>query len=485
MKLEHLIRPPYIYLVFLFLFLVPRLALIDFLPFVMDEAIYSVVIEEMIERPNILPTFFGYEVGWKPPLFFIVSAVFVSFFKLFPLSLEAIYRLPDMFFGLLTVPVLYMLLRKVEKSRNVVLLTTLIFSFSFVVIDANISVLTDSLFLLFALSSLLAYVSREWGDFRFVLAGVLGFAAFYVKALLALIIPVLAVLYFFLNERKTLKNPLFLFSLVFVPLAYLSYSMLVSNLYLFLGYGIHFTSQEGLLGMLKKFGGALWAYFSFDGVWIALSLIGFLKFWRKNLFMTGWFALIVLPLITGYFMTWHFLSVIPAVSYFAALILLKPDGKERTDLFFFVFLSLMILGVLGSGLYSYFLSRELYLPQKEAGLFAVSRENVLILGQYRPGIPAYKILTELREKGDYTDFGWVFTAKLNQEVVDDFISDYSSDKYPTNSSFSEMFSTYDVFYRKESNITKFDYIVLCANDSIEAPGRLVYVSPKIRIYELD
>ena len=55
-------------------YLITRLPVLDYLPLVQDEALYSIMIEEQRESLTLVPTFLGYEVSWKmAPFFWIYS----------------------------------------------------------------------------------------------------------------------------------------------------------------------------------------------------------------------------------------------------------------------------------------------------------------------------------------------------------------------------------------------------------------------------
>jgi len=50
--------------------LLTRLPILFTMPFVQDEGLYSIMVEEQRLHPALIPTFLDSPVSWKPPLFF-------------------------------------------------------------------------------------------------------------------------------------------------------------------------------------------------------------------------------------------------------------------------------------------------------------------------------------------------------------------------------------------------------------------------------
>ena len=126
------------------------------------------------------------------------------------------------------------------------------------------------------------------------------------------------------------------------------------------------------------------------------------------------------------------------------------------------------------------------LVEKEAGLILSGKDKVLILGDYAPGIIAYKTLDEKRS-GNVKDVGWIMGIPLvfNSTQANEFFYDYHLDKYNvTNGSFSSIFTSKTIF-RKDCNITNFDYVVIVGHDDINITGEIIYSSPTISLYLLD
>jgi 4-amino-4-deoxy-L-arabinose transferase-like glycosyltransferase len=469
------------------LYLLIHIPLLFYLPFVKDEAIYAIMIKEQLKAPTILPTFLGYPTSWKPPIFFWVYAPF----QYLPLQLEASFRFPSLLFGLLTIPILYRLMINLGASKLVSFFTNLIIVISFLGTYPQVGLLQDSLLFLLICSALYLYTNKGLPNWKFLAAGVVVFIAFATKLVIAALIPVLAIVYYILKEkdRKILLNPFFLVSLLAVPiglvlhLSLLNRPELVNEIYVstildkVIGGGL-----EG--GFSKLIGSVLTLFMSGAIIWILLSFSGLVKFWKKEKFMVFWFIFALIPIYAATFMPWYYLPVMPTIAYFASLVLLESDGKQKTDLFFWIFFAMICISnfVLMGQFY-----KELYnsySPEKEAGLFLSSKENVLIIGTYRPGVPSYTILGE---NNSYTtkDFGWILVPEhLTKERIESLITNYHQE-YPGmyEGSFNFMFTLDNASFRKNCNITKFDYVALIEMNKTLA-GKLVFNKSDIQIYDI-
>ncbi len=477
-------KKDYVLILFLaIVYLLIRAPFLEYLPLVQDEAPYSVVISEMADSPGLTPTFFGYPVSWKPPLFHITYSLFSNL----PLSIEMAFRLPSLIFGLLSLVPLFYLLQNAGSSRNIAFFTSLIFLFSFVSHYPQTALLADSLAFLLIVTSLFLYTEKKHGSWKFLAAGILVFAAFFVKSVLALMVPLLAVVYF-LNQKNVLKNPVFIISLIAAPLALVLHFMLLDSVGLaeelyFTEMKFHLSGKGGFLEGIYQIVGSISTLLIGAGFWLALSFIGFWKRWRENKFMTAWYLLTGLAILGGHFMPWYFLPVFPAIAYFSSLTLIKHNGRERIDTFFAIFLVLTIIATIIPPLMWYEHLHSFKSAEKEVGLMISGKENVLIIGGYRPGVVAYKVLTEKRSGGE-SDFGWILdpSDKLSDEVIMEYIDDYQLDEYDViDGRFSSMFLNHDVAYRKDTNISNFDYIVLL-NRGILLDGELIYNNSGISVY---
>ncbi|MFH1685462.1 MAG: glycosyltransferase family 39 protein [Candidatus Micrarchaeota archaeon] len=477
-------KKDYVLILFLAIaYLLIRVPFLEYLPLVQDEAPYSLVISEMADSPGLTPTFFGYPVSWKPPLFHIVY----SLFSKLPLSIELVSRLPSLLFGLFSLVPLFYLLQNAGCSRNIAFFSTLIFLFSFVSHYPQTALLADSLAFFLIVTSLFFYTDKTYGNWKFLAAGIFVFAAFFVKSVLVFMVPLLAVV-FYLNQKDVLKNPIFIISLIAAPLALMLHFMLLDSVGLaeelyFTEMKFHLSAKDGFLESAYQILGSISTLLVGAGFWLALSFIGFWKNWRENKFMTVWYLLTGIALLGGHFMPWYFLPVFPAIAYFSSLTLIKHDGKERIDTFFAIFLALTIIATIIPPLMWYDYLYSFKHAEKEAGLLVSGKENVLIIGGYRPGVISYKVLTEKRN-GQNLDFGWILDPgdTLSDDVILEHIGDYYLDEYDViDGSFSSMFLDHSVAYRKDTNVSDFDYIVLL-NRGIPLDGELIYNNSGISVY---
>ncbi|MBN1170132.1 glycosyltransferase family 39 protein [Candidatus Micrarchaeota archaeon] len=452
-------------------YLLIRLPLLNYLPFIRDEALYAVMITEQINHPTLIPTFFGYPVSWKPPLFFWTYSILTQI----SLPAEAAFRLPSLLFGLFTIPILFRIFRNVGISRNLTFFSLIIFMVSYVSSYSNAALLLDSELFFFISLSLLFYTEKTPGKWKFLFAGIFAALAFFTKLAVAFIIPVLAVAYY--HERKSLKNPWFLLSLFSIPISALILSSIFSTLsnemYIEYTLGLLF-SFRGAVDQLQSLTGSLQLLLFGSGIWFALSLFGFWKHWKENLFMSVWYLLSFFPILAGNYMPWYYLPVFPAIAYFASLLLVMHNGKEAIDKFFAIIFSIFLVASLATIAFLYYNLNEEYTAQKNAGLLVSG--NVLIIGDYAPTILPY-----LQEK----DFGWILAHnQATPELISDFVDDYHSCKYDvTDGSFSPMFHRPDAIYRKDTGISSFDYLILSGNQTYDA--ELIYDRSGIRVYSLE
>lgn len=453
------------------IYLALRLPVLLAMPLVQDESIYAIMAEEQAAHPTLVPTFLGYPVSWKPaPFFWLLSAA-----SLLPLPLEASYRVFSLVAGLATLLCLQRIFSNCGMDKAISFLTLLIFTISFISINPDTSILLDSLNFLLASLSILSYTEKGLGRWRFIAAALFAFSAFFVKLVVAFMIPVLAAAYFWQKDRKILKDPLFLLSLLAVPLAMAIHAMALGQAgllgeFLAGNIGGHTAGEAGLLGQAALVRSALMALIlSGAFIWFAFSLTGFAKNWKSSPFMSAWYALTIFPLLSAAYLPWYYLPVMPAISYFAVLSLALDSGKRKTDRFFKAFFSILVIITLAMTLIAYSTFGE-YFEHRELGALLSGKENVLIIGQYRPGIVAYKILPEMRS-GKPLDFGWiVIPERMGNGEIPRFVKDYHDDSSPVvDGSFGSFFSVKEIF-RKDTNITKFEYVAVGGPADITLDG---------------
>jgi hypothetical protein len=451
-----------------------------------DEGLYSIMIEEQAQHLTLVPTFLSYVSSWKPILFFWTYIIPSRL----PLPLEIAYRLPSVLFGLGSAIVSYSILKKLGASDNLAFYSLVIFLLSFYSTSSFSALMSDSMMLFLILSSLRSYMEEKRGPWRFALAASLAFLAFWTKLVIAFMIPILAIAYFYTYNRKTLREPLFLASLLAVPLAMATHYLATD----FYGLGMEFYSGNILkhvhvldpLSQFTVFTGTVGVFIvSGQALWLSLSLIGFLNHWKKSLFMSIWYVLIIIPSMTSEVLPWYFLPFMLPLSYYAALALLVWKGKEKADVFFklsFLALCVVMAVLVSSLLYGVSLDFSHF---KEAGLMLSGKENVLVIGSYSSEVIAYKSLPEMRS-GKNIDFGWiVFTGKVPDAMVQDFIADYHrKDQNVTDGSFNRIFTTGGAF-RKDTNLTKFDYIAVVGPYNVTPPGSsLLFNSTEVKVYKI-
>ncbi len=479
------------------LFLLTRLPLIFYMPLVQDEALYAVMIEEQAAHPTIIPTFLGYPVSWKPSLFYWTYLLPSRLSP--PLPLEAAYRLPSVLFGLASLYPAYFLLRNAGASRNISFLSNLLFIFSFLTVYPDSTLLLDSMAFFFILASLWLYSEERYGRWRFIAAGALAFVAFWVKLVVAFMVPLLAVAYFLSFRPKVLRDRLFQASLLAVPLALVLHYSLMDSVGLareiyFSDVGGKFLTQAGLDVFLNQLSANFIILMASGSIlWISVSIYGFAKGWRGSLFMAAWYALLVFPFLFAGLLTWYYLPVMPAVGYFASLTLATWKGKERFDAVLAVFLAMLLLIVTAAAAYTYANFFQGYFAQREAGEFLSGKENVLIIGKYYPGVMAYKSVPEMRS-GSPLDYGWIaFPDNVSADEASVFLPDYHIDAAKAGSelglpvvdgSFTSIFTKRAVF-RKDTNITRFDYIALLGQNNLTLSGYVpVFNQSNITIYRV-
>jgi len=466
-------------------YLLVRLPLLSHLPFVQDEAVYAVMIEEQRDAPTLVPTFLDHPISWKMAPFFWSYSFLTSFTGW--AGLEASYRLPSLIFGFLSIFPLYHLVRHYSDD-NRALLSCLLFLSSFVSVYPNTTLLIDSSAFLLILLSLYFYLIKDDP----IKGGAIAAVAFTFKLVTAFICPLLAALALLLSGKKeNLMDKRFLISVALPMLAaVINYTILSP-----FGGGGQVYFEELLPRIMASGSGALdpiaKLFASFDtlaysmGPIFIVSLFGLAKHWRAQPLLAGWYALIVLPFVAGASYPWYYLPVLPAVCAFAAMALYDPlkDWKGNFDRL--AVAALVILVSLHLVLGAYSLLYAMHSPEKEAGLAIAGKENVLILGQFNPGIFAYKEVVERRTLGKALDYGLIIgPPSFGGEEGADFVNDYHNDKHQTeDGSFSAIYTSSSIF-RKDTNITRFDYLVLSGDLGFLLRAPALYEADDIIVYNI-
>lgn len=490
-NIRHHIQKHPLLCIILFGFLL-RIAFIQSIPLLADEPLYAVMIEEQLSSPTINPTFLGYEVGWKPPVFFWIYAFFAALLKPLPIPIEMVYRIPTVIFGLINITLVHYILKKLIPEKKIVIFTTLLYASIFLVVHVDGKVLTDTLAMTFILASIFSYLKSEENRKWFLLAGIFGFLAVFIKLALAIMAPLIAGIYFFQKNKKILRSPGFILSVLLIPLAlFINYSLFenkaqASDLYLdMIENKILYNLQIG------KLIGSFFPFFVLTSVWTIISFLGFFKHWKKNLVLSFWYLLSIFPLIGGFYMPWYFMPVMPAISYFAVCGLIYDKEKINSDLFFkTIFAIFIISGIIIGNLYLEDIGSRNY-KYKEIGEEIAFKENVLIIGRYNSPIFGYKILLETRELGKPHDFGWVARlGKTPPDIALVYIDDYYAEPEDVvQGSFARIF--FDGYaYRKDTELQSFDHIVLVqvenvTSDSLPFENSVLYQDLDVILVRVD
>ncbi|MDO8554131.1 MAG: glycosyltransferase family 39 protein [Candidatus Micrarchaeota archaeon] len=491
----------------LIVYTITRLFIVSYVPLVKDETIYAMMIEEQAEKPTLITTFLGYDVGWKPPVFFWIYASFIKILKVLPLPLEHIYRLPTVFFGAVNVVLVYFFIKKLH-TPEIAFLTALIYECLFLTIYTDNSVLTDTLNMTFVFISLLFYINKKPTMKNFIIGATFAFLAFYVKFALAFIVPVLVISYYFFNDekfdkkifqncklsnlqydKKILKNPILWYSFIAILLAPVIYYSLFSDKSLtenvynkdILDRFLSILEPIKNIDIAKS---SLIGLFFLVSVFLVIGIAGLKNNWKKYLFFASWLSLIAFPIFSGNYLPWHFLPIALPLAFFSAIELSYYKEKYLFDRFSAFILILIIIVNLALGMMFYDDLKNGIMPEKSAGEFLAFKQNVAIIGDYPPTIIAYKTLKEKRKLGHILDYGWILGSgqqdnesyqKLGQKYFENINN-------IENGSFAKMFYVDNKIFRKDTNISKFDYLVAIGWKSKN--GKLIWNSTNINIYDI-
>ncbi|MFH0738141.1 MAG: glycosyltransferase family 39 protein [Candidatus Micrarchaeota archaeon] len=466
-------------------YLLIRLPLLASLPFVQDEGVYAVMIEEQRDAPSLVPTFLGHPISWKMAPFFWVYSFLTSFTGW--AGLEASYRLPSLVFGFLSIFPLYHLIRH-YCDGNRALLSCLLFLSSFASVYPNTTLLIDSSAFLLILLSLYFYLIKEDP----IKGGAIAAIAFTFKLVTAFISPVLAALALILaGKKESILDKRFLISAALPILAAIINYTILSPF----GGGGQVYFEELLPRIMASGSGSLdpmaKLFASFDtlgysmGPIFIVSLFGLFKHHRTHPLLAGWYALIILPFVAGASYPWYYLPVLPAVCAFAAMALFDPAKDWKGNFDRLSIAALVIIASLYMVSNAYALLGAAHSPEKGAGLAIAGKENVLIIGQFNPGIFAYKEVSERRALGTALDYGLIIgPPSFGGEEAADFVIDYHTIAHPVeDGSFSALYTSASVF-RKDTDISRFDYLVLSGDLGFLLQAPVIYQADDIIVYNI-
>jgi hypothetical protein len=442
------------------IYILTRLPLLGYLPFIQDEAIYTIMIGEQHDHPTIIPTLFGYPISWKMAPFFWLYSFLTGFTQWF--GPEAGFRIPSMVFGYLCLVPLYLIMRHFSDDARA-FLSCILYLVSFVSIYPNTSLLIDSPAFLIILLSLYFYVVKG----NPLAGGAFAAIAFTFKLVTAFISPILAIGYFVLIGKKEMAaDKMFVASLALPLLAALGNYLLLSPF----GGGDQVYFEE-LLPRLLSSGVQVDLFtrlsmslntlaYSMGPVFL-LSIFGFVKNWRNHRFMSFYYALAILPFLAATQYPWYYLPVLPAVAFFAALAVYDSRKGWKGNLAGLIIAAAACAVSLMLVWGAYLALHNLHGAEKTAGDILAGKENVLIIGHFKPGILAYKELGERRTLDRPLDYGFILgPPSFGGDDAAAFVRDYNTAAVPAeNGSFSGMYTSSSIF-RKDTHVTSFDYLVL-------------------------
>ncbi|MFA6530984.1 MAG: glycosyltransferase family 39 protein [Candidatus Micrarchaeia archaeon] len=484
------------------LYFVLRLPFLTTLPLMKDEVLYSLMVEEQISHPTIAPTLFGYDMPWKPPVFFWVYGAMIGLLKEVGLAggmpIEAIYRYPSLLFGAINLLLVYFLMKKMIGNTAILFLSTFVYNVILLNIYLSNTALIDTLTLTFVYGAILCYLHSNRSKWLYLAAWILVVLAFITKLFLALVAPAVAVAYFLFADKKRLLDWKFLASLTAPIVGALLFYLIFSDASIQSGvYGSDIFGKIGeTLTYAQRLGQSFYTLFMTTNVWFAMGIFGAVKYWKTNRAMAIWLLFIIFPLLAAPLMPWHFAMILPPLAYFSACVFAYDKTRVKIDTFTIMIILAMFMVSLVFITSFYWGYAETYSYEKQAGDLLVFKSNVLVIGEYAPTIIAEKALTEQKLNGKYDDFGWIFLIKNDNEtennsaVVERLIKDYWADPKTGlkiyNGDFSRMFWGEGIF-RKNTGIEKFDYVVVTGTEyaNVLVNGTQIYNRANIAIYALD
>lgn len=476
-----------------------RLPFLTTLPLMKDEVLYSFMVEEQISHATVAPTLFGYEMPWKPPVFFWVDGAIIWMLRAVGLAggipIEAIYRFPSLLFGAVNLVLVYFITKRMAGNAQLAFVSTFIYNVTLLSIYISDTALIDTLALTFAYSAILCYLHSEKSKWLYLAAWILVVLAFLTKLFLALVAPAVAIAWLLFNDRKRPIEWRFLASLT-APLAGALLFYAISN-DVSIQSGVYgsdiFGKISETLSYAQRLGQSFYTLFLMTNVWLAVGIWGAIKYWKANKAMAAWFVFIIFPLLAAPMMPWHFAMVLPPLAYFSACVFAYDNGKVKLDAFAVLVILAMFMISMVFIISFYWGYTESYAYERQAGNLMMAKENVVVIGEFAPTIIAEKALSELNANGKYADFGWIYIIK-NENItesdvalVEEFAEDYWAAPETRlkihNGDVSKMFWEEGV-YRKDTVITNFEYVVVAGKEfaGAEISGELIYNKSGILIY---
>lgn len=442
---------------------------LDKTPFLEDETLYAEMIAEESSNLSIIPTYFGYPAPWKPGLFFIVYSLFLPLTLFLFDSLEWVYRFPNLIFSFVSTCLVFLIAKRF-LGTDAAAVSALLFFSSITSLYVETRLLMEPMTLTIVLASLFFYTKKKKTNGDFLAGGTLALIAALTKSVISLSIPILVIVYVITREKKSLRNPIFLLSLLGSPLGLLLFFLSLAPIGFATDIFLLDTGQAVLYDYSNALGFTLRNIsnvFSF----LVLFLVALLAFVSRKQkaepMFIAWAFLILIPIIASTFRTWYLYYFIPPLSIFAASAMLE---KKKADSFSLILASLFVL--LSIGIFAASFSdwdSGAYLTANEAknvGISLAGKDSALFVGSYYYNTVAicYKALEERRDLGAPLDFGYILVR--NPYLIDDFDSyaqdfllEYRTEKHELEDERFAQFFWNDTSFRKNTGIAEFSTLV--------------------------
>ncbi|MBD3389652.1 hypothetical protein GF415_01715 [Candidatus Micrarchaeota archaeon] len=438
-------------------------------PFIEDETLYAEMIAEESESLSLVPRYFGYPAPWKPGLYFLIYSFFLPLTSALFSSLEWIYRFPNLVFSLISAYLVFLLAKRFLGPEQA-LLSSLLFFSAITSFYVETRLLIEPMMLALILSSLFFYTKTNRKNTDFIAAGFLSLLAALTKSVISLCIPLLALIYVFTHERWSLKNPVFLVSMLGAPAGLVFFFLSLSQLgfaedvfLIDIGQTVIYNYSDTLAFTLRN----LSNIFSFIFLFLVSLIVFFSKKQKPEPLLSAWLLLIIIPLLASTFRTWYLYYFIPPLAMLASSAIM---GNSRLDWFSLFLTSIFVVMSIGTFAVSFadweagpYSSIN---DAKQAGLSLAGEGSTLFVGSYYYNTVAicYKSLEERRVIGEPLDFGYLLVR--NPYGMEDFdscavalLENYTTDYYEFEEKRFAQFFWNSTPFRKSTGIREFRILV--------------------------
>jgi len=428
-------------------------------PCLSDECLYGKILDEIVRNKSLVPTYFNEYVPWKPPLTFYVYSLFYPLSTIFPIELT--FRIPSLIFGVITTFVFYFfvleLLKNEKKKEEIAFYSSIAYSAHPAFLITNGLFLTDNLLAFLTLLSLLYYLKGERKSKYFIVAGFFSALAFFTKTIMSFAIIYLAIIYYFLKDKKVLLKKEFLISLLFIPATFLL---------------MYFYFGEEFINNFMIDATRLEIPPSVAGMYVLLMLIAisvpFIVFFfirivdrikKKKLgflekYFLFWLILIYPAAFSNQLLYWYFIPVIPPI----VILGVKEMSKDIFDRPFIITFSCIILIILSLSYVPLSQIDKRFEDQKNIGIYLVNKSNILLLTAYSPGIIYYKFHFE--DKNYDENFNVLFANENIDDILEDVLK-YEIYKLKTIDYIKAVYGLHiPSKFMAYGTFKKFDYVVI-------------------------